>query len=135
MPDGLNAKTARSRLIGGMKIAALCAQRSLPALFSTREYSAAGGLMSYGADRIDLGRNARAPLAWGSGICSADALPIGGLPRPQARGELSRGVWVIYFHVDLAVAPGDRNERRSVDTLANGVAVAQGPQGADHRLQ
>ena len=74
-------------------------------------------------------------VAWGSGICGADALPIGGLPRPQARGDLSRGVWVIYFHVDLAVAPGDRNERRSVDTLANGVAVAQGPQGADHRLQ
>jgi putative tryptophan/tyrosine transport system substrate-binding protein len=40
------------------RIAALCAQHSLPALFSTREYSAAGGLMSYGASISDAYRQA-----------------------------------------------------------------------------
>jgi putative ABC transport system substrate-binding protein len=38
------------------RIAALCAQHSLPALFSTREYSVAGGLMSYGASISDAYR-------------------------------------------------------------------------------
>jgi putative ABC transport system substrate-binding protein len=38
------------------RIATLCAQHSLPALFSTREYSAAGGLMSYGASISDAYR-------------------------------------------------------------------------------
>jgi putative ABC transport system substrate-binding protein len=38
------------------RIAALCAQHSLPALFSTREYSAVGGLMSYGASISDAYR-------------------------------------------------------------------------------
>jgi len=38
------------------RIAALCAQHSLPALFSTREYSSAGGLMSYGASISDAYR-------------------------------------------------------------------------------
>jgi putative ABC transport system substrate-binding protein len=40
------------------RIAALCARHSLPALFSTREYSAAGGLMSYGASISDSYRQA-----------------------------------------------------------------------------
>jgi putative ABC transport system substrate-binding protein len=40
------------------QIAALCARYSLPALFSTREYSAAGGLISYGASISDSYRQA-----------------------------------------------------------------------------
>src|SRR6516225_4481482 len=40
------------------RIAALCAQHSLPALFSTSEYPAAGGLISYGASLSDAYRQA-----------------------------------------------------------------------------
>jgi len=40
------------------RIAALCAQHSLPALFSTSEYPAAGGLISYGASISDAYRQA-----------------------------------------------------------------------------
>ena len=40
------------------QIVALCARHSLPALFSTREYSAAGGLISYGASISDSYRQA-----------------------------------------------------------------------------
>jgi putative tryptophan/tyrosine transport system substrate-binding protein len=40
------------------QIVALCARHSLPALFSTREYSAAGGLISYGANLSDSYRQA-----------------------------------------------------------------------------
>jgi putative ABC transport system substrate-binding protein len=39
-------------------IVALCARYSLPAGFSTREYSEAGGLMSYGASIVDSYRQA-----------------------------------------------------------------------------
>jgi putative ABC transport system substrate-binding protein len=39
------------------QIVALCARHSLPALHSTREYSAAGGLISYGASISDAYRH------------------------------------------------------------------------------
>jgi putative tryptophan/tyrosine transport system substrate-binding protein len=40
------------------QIVVLCARHSLPTLFSTREYSAAGGLISYGASISDSYRQA-----------------------------------------------------------------------------
>jgi len=52
----------------------------------------------------------------------------------------SGGVCVIDFHVEPPPERSDgtskdRNEQRSVAALADGTAVAQGPQGADHRLR